>query len=86
MREFIDYIKGMLSSDQPQSFARGACLFIIYFKVCESLYIVSKTATIPDIPLQWAALLTLLYGASKTGDVITAVKGANNGTGTNTLA
>lgn len=74
MRELIDYIKGMLSSTQPQSFARGSCAFIIYFKVCESLYIVSKTSAIPDIPLQWAGLITLLYGASKAGDVITAVK------------
>lgn len=77
MSEFIDYIKGMLSSDQPQSFARGACAFIIYFLVCGFCYVTSKNCALPDIPPGWIALITLLYGSSKAGDVIIA-KGAQN--------
>jgi hypothetical protein len=80
MRELIDYIKGMLDGKQPQSFSRGSCAFIIYFKVCESLYIVSGTSTIPDIPVQWMALISLLYLGGKGIDAITAVKsGGENG-------
>jgi len=54
MKEIADFIKGMLSGNGAQSFARGGCMFIIYFKVCESLYIVSSTKVIPDIPPMWA--------------------------------
>lgn len=78
MREIIDYIKGMLSSDQPQSFARGVCAFIIYFLVCGFCYVTSKTGAMADLPGSWIALVTLLYGSSKAGDVITAIKGADN--------
>jgi len=75
MKELIDFFKGTLSKDSPQSFARSGCMFIIYFKVCESLYIVSKTGVIPDIPIQWAGLIALLYGSSKWADVVAKKKG-----------
>jgi hypothetical protein len=72
MREIVDFIKGMLSGNGVQSFARGGCMFIIYFKVCESLYIVSATKVMPDIPGNWAMLITGLYGLSKGIDSIMA--------------
>ena len=80
MKEIAEFIKGMLSSNGVQSFARSGCAFIIYFKVCESLYIVSATKIIPDIPLNWLGLITGLYGLSKGLDVINNVKGPINGT------
>ena len=79
MNELWPFLKGMMSKDSPQSFARSGCMFIIYFKVCESLYIVSKTTIIPDIPLQWAGLIALLYGSSKWADVVAKKKGEDCG-------
>lgn len=78
LREMTEFLKGMLSSDMPQSFARGICAFIIYFKVCESVYIVSKTGVIPDIPSNWWLLISGLYGISKTADTIQTIKKPND--------
>lgn len=65
MRELIDFIKGSLSSDGKESFARTGCMIIIYFLLLWASYIVSKTATIPDVPLQWMALVSMLYLGGK---------------------
>ena len=76
MKELADFIKGALSNDQPQSFARLTCAFIVYFLVMGFCFIWSRTGVLPDIPAGWVTLIALLYGSSKAGDVITAVKGA----------
>jgi hypothetical protein len=70
MREIADYIKAMLSKDAPQSFGRSGCMFIIFFLVLAFCYIASKTATMPDVPPGWIALVTLLYSISKGGDAL----------------
>lgn len=72
------FIIGMLSSDGKESFSRCACCFLIYCMTVWTTYIVGKTATIPDIPLQWAALITLVYLGGKGIDAVTAIKGATN--------
>lgn len=72
------FIIGMLSSDGKESFSRCACFFLIYCLSVWATYIVGKTAVIPDIPLQWAALITLVYLGGKGIDAVTTIKGAAN--------
>lgn len=72
------FIIGMLSSDGKESFSRCACFFLIWCLCVWTSYIVSKTAVIPDIPLQWAALITLLYLGGKGIDVMRERKEAAN--------
>lgn len=68
MRELVDFIKASLSNNTSESFNRTACAIVLYFLLLWTTYIVSKTTTIPDIPLQWAALVAGLYLGGKALD------------------
>lgn len=68
MRELVNFIKASLSNKAPESFSRTACAIVLYFLLCWTTYIVSKTTVIPDIPIQWAMLITFLYLGGKALD------------------
>lgn len=78
------FIVGMLSSDGKESFSRCACFFLLWCLCLWTSYIVGKTAVIPDIPLQWATLIALVYLGGKGIDAVREIKGAPNATVTDT--
>lgn len=79
IRELIGFIKAALSNDKPESFNRTACAICLCFLLCWTTYIVSATKTIPDIPTQWALLISGLYLGGKWLDGRKEANSANPG-------
>ena len=83
MKELTAWIKAIIDSQGSPSFGRASSSVVIYFLIVWACYLVSKNGIIPDIPPNWLLLILSLYGVSKAGDTIQAVKGVTNDTGTN---
>lgn len=64
MREFADWIKGMIDSEQSPSFGRAGAGFVVYFLVVWGTYIVRKTGLIPDVPYGWITIIGILWGVT----------------------
>lgn len=70
MKDLFKFIRATLSTGTDSSFSRTASATIILFLVTWTTYIVAKTAAIPDIPVQWAATIAMLYGFGKWGETV----------------
>ena len=79
MREFADWLKGILDAQQSPSFGRAATGFVVYFLVLWGCYIVSKTTHIPDIPYGWLTIIGILWGVTGVKEAYIKGKEAVNG-------
>lgn len=87
MREFIDYMKGMLDSQRSESYTRCAGFTTLYFYLLWATYKVSGGVAIKDIdiPPNLALFLFGLYGVGELakrlgGTVGTATKEVTDAT------
>lgn len=75
MDSAINYIKTMLSSCPDVSFARVSGVLVLALLMASTAWSVwVLKQPIPDLPTNWLTLILSLYGVSKTGDVIAAIK------------
>lgn len=69
----------MLSSSTEVSFGRSGCMFIIYFLIMWSTYIVSATKMIPNVPDFWKWVIGILYLGTAGKDIANKYKESTSG-------
>jgi len=78
VKELVNFLKQGLSDNATDkaSFSRISCAFILYALVVWESYLVSKTATLPDIPANWLVVVLAIWAVGSAKETTVAVNEA----------